>query len=214
MTRTRTLWIVAAIAAVALIMSAVAYPNLPERTPSHWNAQGEVDGYSTRGMATLLLPLTMIGLGAMLLFLPVLDPLKANVDLFRPVYHLFVVAFSLFFTYLHALSLAAGLGWRFNMNAMLIPATGLIFFLIGFLIERAKQNWFIGIRTPWTLSSVSVWDKTHRAGAWMFKITGLITMLGMVFPKFGLWLMLVPLMVAGLGSVIISYIYFRQEQKS
>lgn len=204
---------VAAITAIALIMSAWAYPNLPERTPSHWNAKGEVDGYSSRAMATLLLPLTMIGLSAMLIFLPVLDPLKANVDQFRPVYHLFIICFCLFFTYLHALSLGAGLGWQFNMTTMLIPAFGLLFVLIGFMVERAKQNWFIGIRTPWTLSSVTVWDKTHRTSGWMFKIAGLIAILGVFFPKFGFWLMIVPIMMVAFGSMAISYYYYRQEKK-
>ena len=214
MSRKTTLWIVLGFTALALLLSALAYPQLPESVPSHWNEKGEVDGYSSRGFGTLFMPLMILGIGLMLLYIPNLDPLKANVDKFRPAYHWIILGFCAFFTYLHGLTLAAGLGWKFDMNTMIMPAFGLLFIGLGFMLDRAKQNWFIGIRTPWTLSSPTVWEKTHRTSGLLFKIAGAFSLLGMFFPKIGFWLMFVPIMVVGLGSVLISYLYFLQEKKA
>ncbi len=214
MSRKTTFFFILAFAALALLLSALAYPQLPESVPSHWNEKGEVDGYSSRAFGTLFMPLFMVGIGVLLLFVPGLDPLKANVEQFRPVYHLFILAFCGFFTYLHGLTLASGLGWDFNMTAMIMPAFGLLFILIGFMVERAKQNWFIGVRTPWTLSSVTVWDKTHKTSGMLFKVAGLIAMSGLLFPKMSFWLMFLPILLVGFGSVLLSYIYYRQEKKA
>lgn len=214
MSRKTTLFIVLGFTALALVLSALAYPQLPESVPSHWNEKGEVDGYSSRIFGTIFMPLLIVGFGLMLLFIPNLDPLKANVDKFRSSYHWIIVGFCVYFTYLHGVTLAAGLGWKIDMNTMIMPAFGLLFIGLGFMVERAKQNWFIGIRTPWTLSSASVWDKTHRTGGLLFKIAGATALLGLIFPKIGFWLMFIPIIVISLGTVVLSYIYYIQEKKA
>ncbi|MBN1370329.1 MAG: SdpI family protein [Anaerolineaceae bacterium] len=214
MSRKTTFFIILGFTALALLLSALAYPHLPESVPSHWNEKGEVDGYSSRTFGAFFLPLLTLGFGLMLLFIPNLDPLRANVDKFRSSYHWIIVGFCVYFTYLHGVTLAAGLGWKFDMNTMIMPAFGLLFIGLGFMIERSKQNWFIGIRTPWTLSSTSVWDKTHRTGGLLFKVAGAMALLGLIFPKIGFWLMFIPIIVVSLGTVILSYIYYVQEKKA
>jgi uncharacterized membrane protein len=198
---------------LSLSLSAWAYPRLPASVPSHWNVQGQVDGYTTPLAAALLLPAIFLGTGLIFVFLPTIDPLRQNYAAFRTVYHWFVLFFCLFMAYLHGLTLFAGLGGQFNMNRMLLPAMGLFFILAGFLVERAKPNWFVGIRTPWTLSNPVVWEKTHRLGGVLFKISGAITLLGVLLPQLALGFMLVTLMGSALATTVYSYFIYQQETR-
>ena len=153
-----------------------------------------------------------LGIGLLLIYLPKIDPLRANVERFRGVYHWAVIGFAVFFIYVHVLTLLAGLGMNINMTYWMIPAMGLLFFGLGFMVERAKPNWFIGIRTPWTLSSPTVWQKTHRVGGLAFKVSGVLVLVGLLFPlKAGFWFTLIPSMVTATGTVIYSYVAYRQE---
>ena len=99
----------------------------------------------------------------MLLFvaIPRIDPLKANIEKFRTFYDRFVVLFMVFFFYFYLLTILWNMGVQYNFNQVLAPAFGGLFYYIGVMIEHAKRNWFVGIKTPWTLSSENVWDKTH-----------------------------------------------------
>ena len=91
--------------------------------------------------------------------------MKANIAKFRGAFNLFIVFMTLFLMYVQGLTLAWNLGFtHFKMSKSLLPAVGLLFIMIGFMIRKAKRNFFIGIRTPWTLSSDKVWDETHRVG--------------------------------------------------
>jgi uncharacterized membrane protein len=115
--------------------------------------------------------------------------------------------------YIYALTLAAALGIRFNMSYMMLPAMGLLFVALSFLIKNAKRNFFIGIRTPWTLSNDEVWDKTHALGAQSFRIGGLIAMVSILFGERGFWLFMIAILFASFVPVVYSYILWRKLQK-
>jgi uncharacterized membrane protein len=204
-----------AITLIELGVSLWAAPRLPEMVPSHWNTAGQIDDYSTRTQALFLLPGMTLGISLLLIFLPMIDPLRANVDRFRPVYHWVVAGFAVYLAYLHLLIILAGLGVAYNMTHALIPAIALLFFGLGFMLERTKQNWFIGIRTPWTLSSPLVWEKTHKVGGQLFKIAGLISLAGLFFRlEIALAIVLAPVIVAAFGSIVYSYFAYRREMQA
>jgi uncharacterized membrane protein len=119
--------------------------------------------------------------------------------------------FVIFFFYLHVISLLFNLGLRFNMFALMIPAFGGFFYYIGIMMEKAKRNYFIGVRTPWTLADEEVWDETHRIGAKGFKLSGVITLVGVVFPSIAIWAMIVPLLIVSVYTVVYSYVAYRQK---
>jgi uncharacterized membrane protein len=79
------------------------------------------------------------------------------------------------------------------------------------MMGKAKRNFFIGIRTPWTLSSDRVWDETHKLGARMFIAGGVITVISAFFGENGIWLMLVAMLAAAFVPVVYSYILWRRE---
>lgn len=103
------------------------------------------------------------------------------------------------------------MGLWFNMFAMMIPAFGGFFYYIGVMMEKAKRNYFIGVRTPWTLADEEVWDETHRIGAKGFKLSGVLTLVGVVFPSIAIWAMMMPLLVVSVYTVVYSYVAYRRK---
>jgi len=200
------------IIAVCLAAGAIVYGRMPEQVASHWNAQGQADGYSSRLSAMLFLPGIMLAMAVLVLGLPMLDPLRRNIDRFRPTYHAFVVGLMLMLAYLHGLSLAFNLGRPFDMGRALAPAIGAMVFGAGVLIGRARRNFMIGIRTPWTLYSEQVWDRTHRVGSVAFRVAGVVSTLGVLAPSgWAFALVMVPLLAAALYAVVYSYFAYRAE---
>ena len=95
-----------------------------------------------------------------------------------------------------------------------IPVSiGLLFFYIGVLCENSKRNWFVGIRTPWTLSSDKVWDKTHKLGGKLFKIAGIIALIGIFFQNYVVYFILIPTFSVSIYLIVYSYVEFRKEKK-
>jgi uncharacterized membrane protein len=211
-TTRRTFFLIVLLSVAAVAVSLWAYPRLPEMVPSHWNLQGEIDGTMPRGRMVALLPGMMLFLGLLLLFIPYIDPLRSNVERFRTTYNWFIAGMSLFFLLLHVLTILAGLGVVFNMTTVLIPAVAVVMEGIGFVLDKTKPNWFLGIRTPWTLSSPSVWEKTHRLGGFLFKVGGLVMLAGLAFsPQTGFLLIMGLILAVTIVTVVYSYFAYRAE---
>jgi len=186
------------------------YPYLPERMASHWNAQGQANDYVSKWWGTFLLPLITAGLLIVMIFLPKLDPLKKNVELFQKHYDYFILALVLFLTYLYALTLLWNLNLKFNFTLAIVPAFSVLFYGVGILISKAKRNYFIGIRTPWTLNNEEVWNKTHQLGGKLFKIAAIVSLLSLLIPKYAIVLVIVPILGVSLFTVFYSYWIYKQ----
>lgn len=208
----RVEWLMIGIVLLTFALGAIVYPRMPERVASHWNERGEVNGYMTRVWGVFLVPAMSAGLLVLLLLVPKIDPYKANIAAFRRTYDAFLVGFLVFMLYIYALTLVWNMGTRFNMLRWMAPAMGAVFFVAGVLLTHAKRNWFIGIRTPWTLMSENVWDKTHRLGSVLFKAAGILAALGVFFPQAGIWLILVPVLAVALFTVVYSYVEYQKEK--
>ena len=213
---TRTTIIVASIVILtATIASAIVYPRLPEMAASHWNAAGQVDGYMPRFWAAFLMPLISVGLLLLFLAIPSIDPLKANIVKFRGYFNGFITLIIVFMLFIHGVTLAWNLGYdQFNIGNAIVPAVGLIFIFAGVMMMKAKRNFFIGIRTPWTLSNDTVWDETHKLGGKLFIGAGIISMLSIFFGENGIWILLPVALLAGFVPVVYSYILWRRITKS
>jgi len=199
------------IVATLFIVGIYMYPRLPNLIASHWNAQGQVDGYMSKFWGLFLLPLISVGLVLLFVAIPKIDPLKGNIEKFRTFYDRFVILFMVFFLYLYLLTVLWNIGMRYNFGQVLAPAFGGLFYYVGVLIEHAKQNWFVGIRTPWTLSSEDVWDKTHATGAKLFKIIGVVALLGVLLPNFALFFVLIPVLIVTVYVIVYSYVAYQRE---
>ena len=194
----------AVIASIIIIVTQFAaayilYPSTPERMAVHWNIYGEADGYGSRFMGLYLLPIIQLVMLPLFMLLPRIDP-KHGIEEFRVEYDWFIFGFVGFMTFINSLSIIWNLGWRFNFTQMIAPVFSLLFYGLGELLSRAKMNWFVGIRTPWTMSSEEVWNRTHRLGGKLFKLCGVITLTGLLF---GGWVTF----VLAMGSVLVSTFY-------
>ena len=109
---------------------------------------------------------------------------------------------------IYAHTLLWSLGIHLGTNYLMSALTGLLLFFVGITLQHARRNWFVGIRTPWTLSSDAVWDKTHRLGARLFKLVGLLAVLGLL-PRFAIYLVLVPVVTASIVVVVCSYLCYQ-----
>lgn len=144
-------------------------------------------------------------------FLPLTDPYKKNFSQFKNHFDNFVIIISAFFFYVYLLTIAWYLDYRFSMIQFLSPAFALLFYYTGILVSVAKRNWFVGIRTPWTMSSDKVWDKTHQLGGKLFKLVALSTLFGVIFPELSFYFLLIPVLSASIFVYIYSYFIYRQS---
>jgi len=209
----RRRWLGLVIAAVAIVFSIWAYPQLPDRVATHWNFRGEPDGYSSRLFGVALMPLVILAITGLARVLPRIDPRSANYAKFIQVYWLMINGILLLMGVIHFAMLGNALGAPVNIARIMPVGVGLLFLLLGNYFGRVEPNWFLGIRTPWTLSSDTVWRKTHRTGAWLFVIGGLLMIAcaflrkTAVYVVFGLTIALVALV-----PVVLSYVLWRREQ--
>lgn len=197
---------------VATALGLFLWNRLPVQMASHWNIQDQVDGYISRLWGVFLMPTISAVMLLLFLIVPQIDPLKKNVQAFRPTFNLFILFFIGLMVYLHILTLFFNLGYKFPMSRATLAAMGPFFYFAGTLLEKAKRNWFIGIRTPWTLSSDSVWAEIHRFGAFLFKVCGGLVVLGALLGR--IWafaLTLFPLIGSTIFLVIYSYVLYRRE---
>jgi len=202
-----------ALIALAFIIAIALYPQMPDRMSSHWNAKGEADGTMPKFWGLFLMPIILVAVMLLMIGLPLIDPLRRNVERFRKHYEGFILVITAYFFYVYLLMIFWNLGYQFNMTRWMAPAFGVLFYYIGILVENAKRNWFIGIKTPWTLSSDAVWEATHKLAGKLFKAAGAFVLVIMIFTA-NVWMILLPILIAAFYPVVFSYFeYQKQKQK-
>jgi uncharacterized membrane protein len=203
---------------LSIIISIVAafyfYAHFPERVPSHWGFNGEVNGWSGRGFGAFFVPVLLVGMYILFLVLPYADPKKERYVQFAKVYHVFKAMIILLLTAIYFIASLNGLGHNVNVGLWTPILIGALFIIIGNYMSKIKMNWFIGIRTPWTLSSEEVWNKTHRVGGKLFILTGFIMMVMYWLPD--LWrlpLFILAITALSAGTMFYSYVLYRREKR-
>jgi len=190
-----------------------AYPQMPEMVASHWNEGGQVNDHMPKFWGIFLMPIITLAMLLLFIIIPKIDPMKANIEKFRGYYNAFIASIVLFLFYIYLLTIAWNLGYRFNMAYFLVPALSALFYCSGILIEKTKRNWFIGIKTPWTISSDIVWEKTHKLGGKLFKAVALVSLIGLFFGSLAFWFIILPVMLASAYLVFYSYLEYQKEIK-
>ncbi len=196
-----------------LLVSAALFERLPEQLPSHWNIHGQIDGWTPRLAAVLLAPGFVVIFGGLLLLLPRISPIRYQIDGFRPTYNWVVVLVALLFTYIHLVTLLTGLNPAFPSGRVIIAGIMFMLAAMGNVMGKVRRNFWMGIRTPWTLADDGVWDQTHRLAAWLMTGTGLVSGVGTLlgFPvevAFGLF------MAGVLAPVFYSLVLYKQKERA
>lgn len=160
------------------IIAALVYPQMPDQVPIHWNAQGQVDDYASKGFGTFLLPVLNVALYLLLVFLPKTDPKKANYQKFNTSYRVIRYATHCFFFLIFIVTLLVALGNPVDINLWIPVAAAVLFIIMGNVMGRVRHNYYVGFRFPWTLANEAVWKKTHQVGAKAMVIGGVAALIG------------------------------------
>ena len=195
--------------AIITAVAAYLYPSLPEQIPTHWNFQGEVDDYTPKPWGVMIMPLAAIFIFVMMKLIPVISPQGFRTDQFRNVVNIFTVTLVGFMSGIALLVLLAASGRDVHMNEMVFAGIGLLFIVLGNYLGKVRKNFFIGIRTPWTLASDEVWSRTHRLGGWLFVLIGFFMFLNAFVQLPEAWL-IGSIVVVALVPLVYSYILYRK----
>lgn len=198
--------------AAALVATLVTYPHLPERVPTHWGMNNQPNGYSPKWALFLIGPGLMAALLVVFRFLPWLSPKYWEVDSFRSTYLQVMLIMMSLFAYLYAMTLWAGLAGSANVGRAIIGGVCLLLALVGNLLGKVRRNFYIGVRTPWTLANERVWNATHRFAAKTFVAGGLA---GLALTLFGVdgWPVFAVLMAGGLIPAAYSLVFYKQLER-
>ena len=203
-------WKVLTLTTIVMLLPALAglilWNQLPEKMPTHWNAAGEVDGWSSKAFAVFGLPLIMVAAQWLCMLGTAADPKRKNHP--EKVLHLVLWIIPVLSVVLHAVTYATALGHSVPIEVVMPILIGLIFTIIGNYMPKCKQNYTIGIKIPWTLDNEENWNKTHRFAGFLWTICGLLIMLTGFFGGFWVFLPITLLMV--LAPIIYSYILHRK----
>jgi len=203
-----------ALLVIAVVISAIYYQKLPATVPTHWNIEGKVDQYGSKLTAVVTGPiLVLLGIGLTLL-LPKISPKKYEISKFEETFAYAMLLVSGLFLFLSYVILRASAGGKSDVGETIMFGMFLFFAFLGNILGKIRRNFFMGIRTPWTLASEPVWDATHRLAGKLFFFGGIagaiLSLLGMP-----MWGSLALILVLSFWPVIQSYfIYQRIGDKS
>jgi uncharacterized membrane protein len=207
-------WFLIIAAVVFFATGALFYPYLPAQVASHWNAAGQVNGYLPRGWGVFVFPIVFVLIALIFSIIPYIDPRRENIAKFRRVYNWFVAAIALFLYYTYLLLLLPSVGYSIDIIKALIPAYAALIYISGTFLPYTHPNWFIGIRTPWTISSETVWRKTHKLGGVLFRVSAVIALIGAFSPlAISLWFLIAPLIASAITCIVYSYVVWAGEKK-
>ncbi len=196
----------------SVILSVFFYSVLPISMASHWNGQGIVDGYSSRLFNVLFFPILQIFLFLLFIFIPKVDPKWKSIREFEGKFNLFISSILIFMLLLQLEVFLWNIGIKIAIEIVVPILIGFLFIVASQLIRNAKQNYTIGIRTPWTLHSERVWNKTHVLGAKLFLVSGILSILSGVFTKYSLIIVIGSVLLSTLILFVYSYLEYRRER--
>jgi len=206
---TRSLVVSAIFILVAVGVAVWLYPHLPNRVPSHWDIHGQVDDYLPRFWAAAMAPLTMAGLAILMVLLPLISPRRFEIRPFVRVYITLMLASQGFVLVIGVVTLLAGAGYAVPVPLVVMLAVGVLFMVLGNYMGKLRKNFFVGIRTPWTLASDAVWERTHRLGGWAFMLGGVVLIIGALVGGV-LWPVIAAVVIVAAIPMVYSFVIYRR----
>jgi uncharacterized membrane protein len=196
-----------------LVAGLVLYDSLPDQIPSHWNIAGEVDSYVNKDLGIYLFPGITLFMVILFPILSMVDPRREKYKTFKRSWYILQMAIVLFFAYMYAVTLYLTFHPEASMIKFMFIGMGILFIVIGNCLGKIRQNYFVGIKTPWTLDNEEVWNKTQRMGGLAFLIAGLILLINAFIQWQLVASMIVAILIAAIWPILYSYIVFKRFKK-
>lgn len=216
---TRWLWISMTLTAAALAGTAYVnvflYDQLPPSMPVHWDLHGEPNAWMPRDQIWknfILLPIVMAGMNLLTIVLPRISPRQFEVDRFREAYEYIMTLVVGLLGYFQFVILWVSLHPEWSTGRLMAVGGFLFFALLGNVLGQVRRNFWMGVRTPWTLASERVWIDTHRVSAWLFLAAGII---GSVAVSLGASLAacFIGLIIVALLPVVYSLLLYKRLER-
>lgn len=207
--------LILAVAAVPILLAIGFYDRLPESLAVHFNLRGEADGYQGKLSFLLTYGLLMTVMPWLMKLLPAIDPKRENYAKFNDIYELFRLLITLVLSGLLGIVIAYNLGYQVRIQMIVLLIIGGLWIIIGNYLGRIRFNYFVGIRTPWTLANEEVWRRTHRLAGPLWMEAGLIAILAAFLPGIvAVWGLGIALGLSVVIPTVFSYLFYRQQMRS
>jgi len=198
-----------ALVALAFVLAAVLYERLPDPVPTHWNGRGHADGFTPKPWGPFLLPLVLLATAALFALIPKLSRRGRGVEPFARVYALLALSIVLFLFLVNAVALLSAAGVPLAVERVIPAGLGVLLIVIGNFMGKVTRNFFVGIRTPWTLASEEVWRRTHRFGGRVLVLAGIVVFVAaLTGAAFGV--LIGALALGAMVPVVYSYVIHRR----
>lgn len=196
-----------------ILVSLVTYPFLPGIVPSHWNAIGQVDGYAPKVLLAILWPLVSAASYSLLILMMTISP---RLGFQRPektqaIAQQLLLATLLVLFVIQLTATAIALGFHIDITFIISLAMSVLLIFTGNYMGKLRRNYWAGIRTPWTIASDVVWERTHRFGGWLFVGAGMLGVALSFVPIAHLWGMIALFLIVSVIPVLYSYKVYRQQ---
>jgi uncharacterized membrane protein len=187
----------------------------PDRIATHFDSSGQPNGYMGKFWGLLSVPLISIAVTGLFYVLPYIDPRRKNYALFADKIKIIRLVVATILTAVFFQIAYYSLGYHFNASTLGEIILAFVFIVIGNFLGTIRSNWFIGVRTPWTLSNEEVWKRTHRMTGKLWVITGFIYLLSLLFFSLPFFTFFIVIAIDAIIPVLYSYIIYRKlEQKA
>ncbi len=194
-----------------IIGTVIAYFYMPDEIPIHWNAKGEIDNYSHKDNVFWTLAIGPIIYYSMNIFRKI-DPKKMNYEKFNKTYNIMKYFIALSMTAFHLVFVYAAFNEKVDMAMIICLILAILFIVIGNYMPKIKQNYFMGLKTPWTLSSELSWRKTHQLGGLLFVLAGIILIIvAFIQVTLAFILLTVYITIAIIIMFVYSYIIYKND---
>lgn len=207
-------WYVVVLLILPFIVSMYFWDHLPEIVPTHFNAKGEADGWGPKWINAYLFPLIAVIIYLLILLLPLIDPKKKIQNNQKSISRIRVFT-SLFMVGIYGVIMAKTLGYSINIGTYITAGVGLLILILGNYMNSIKPNYFVGVRTPWTLESPEVWKSTHRftSKLWTISGAGMIVLGFIPFFNESPFFIITYVLIIAIPPVAYSYILFNKLEK-
>lgn len=208
----RTYLVGLALVAAAFAVAAAFYNQLPAQVPTHWNLAGKPDGFTPKPWGAFMGPLVMAGVYLLLAATPFISPRGYRMERFRRAFSIVFISVLTFLLVVTIVGTLAAAGEPVPIGRVVVVATGGLFIVLGNFMGKLTKNFFIGIRTPWTLASDEVWLRTHRLAGKLFVLGGAaLAAAGLLGDGRVTWVALVVVVVLAVGvPLVYSYVVYRR----
>ena len=199
---------------IPIVVLAFLYTHLPNQVPMHWGVDGVVD-YNEKWQLWMLFSMGLL-MAVLFDILPKIDPKKKNYEKFGKYYDLFAIGMVIFMGIMDIIVIIESFYPNsIPVGRIVVILVGILFILLGNIMPKVKTNFYMGIRTPWTISNVDVWNRVHRLGGKMMFVMGILVMAS------GFWMndrITMGIIIAGAACItivplVMSYIWYRKLEK-